>query len=126
MRILLDTHVYLWYLADSPHLTGEIRETITEADEVFVSAASIWEAAIKIGLGKLDARISDIMLGVKASGFLELPVRAADASMVASLPPIHKDPFDRMLVAQAISGPYRLLTADATIAKYSDVVRLVT
>lgn len=65
------------------------------------------------------------MLGIKASGFLELPVRARDASMVASLPPIHKEPFDRMLVAQAISGPFRLLTADAIIAKYSDVVQLV-
>lgn len=126
MRILLDTHLYLWYLADSPNLTAEIREVIAEADEVFVSAVSIWEAAIKIGLGKLDAQISDIVRGIKASGFLELPVRATDAGMVASLPPIHKDPFDRMLVAQAISGPFRLLTADAIIAKYSDVVQLVT
>ncbi|OLZ08577.1 type II toxin-antitoxin system VapC family toxin [Sulfobacillus thermosulfidooxidans] len=125
MRILLDTHLYLRYLADSPNLTAEIREEIEEADEVFVSAVSIWEAAIKIGLGKLDAQISDIVLGIKASGFLELPVRARDASMFASLPPIHKDPFDRMLVAQAISGPFRLLTADAIIAKYSDVVQLV-
>jgi PIN domain nuclease of toxin-antitoxin system len=124
--MLLDTHLYLWYLADSPNLTAEIREAIAEADEVFVSAVSIWEAAIKIGLGKLDAQISDIVQGIKASGFLELPVRATDASMVASLPPIHKDPFDRMLVAQAISGPFRLLTADAMIAKYSDVVQLVT
>lgn len=126
MILLLDTPIYLWYLADSPRLTREVSNQISEADEVLVSAAVIWEAAIKIGLGKLDAEIVDIVRGIKASGFSELPVRAHDASMVASLPPIHSDPFDRLLIAQAISGPYRLLTADPTVAKYSDVVQLVT
>lgn len=124
--LLLDTHIYLWYLADSPRITQGISDQISEADEVLISAASIWEAAIKISLGKLDARIVDIVKGIKASGFSELPVSAHDATMVASLPPIHSDPFDRLLVAQALSGPYRLLTADPTVAKYSDVVQLVT
>lgn len=123
--LLLDTQVYLWYLVDSPRITPEISEQISEADVVLVSAASIWEAAIKIGLGKLDAKISDLVKGIEASGFSELPVTAEDASRVANLPPIHNDPFDRLLVTQAIGGPFRLLTADSTLARYSDVVQLV-
>ncbi len=126
MILLLDTHIYLWYLADSPHIKLEVYEQIAEADEVFVSAASIWEAAIKIDLGKLEARISDLVEGIRASGFRALPVRVEDAGRVANLAPIHNDPFDRLLVAQALAGPFRLLTADATVAKYSDVVQLVT
>ncbi|MCL4521486.1 MAG: type II toxin-antitoxin system VapC family toxin [Firmicutes bacterium] len=126
MTLLLDTHIYLWYLADSPRITQEISAQISEADLVLVSAASVWEAAIKIGLGKLDAKISDLVKGIEASGFSELPVSAEEASMVASLPPLHNDPFDRLLVAQALAGPFRLLTADPTVARYSDVVQLVT
>ncbi len=125
MRLLLDTHIYLWFLVDSPRIRAGISDQIAEADEVLISAASIWEAAIKIGLGKLDADIADLVKGIKASGFSELPVDTRDASVVASLPPIHSDPFDRLLVAQALSGPFRLLTADPTVAKYSDVVQLV-
>ncbi len=124
--LLLDTHVYLWYLVDSPRITREISEQISKADVVLISAASIWEAAIKIQAGKLDASISDLVEGIEASGFSELPVRAEDAARVASLPPIHNDPFDRLLVAQALAGPFRLLTADSTIARYSDLVQLVT
>ncbi|MCY0908452.1 MAG: type II toxin-antitoxin system VapC family toxin [Sulfobacillus thermotolerans] len=123
--LLLDTHIYLWYLMDSPRITQEISDQILNADVVFVSAASIWEAAIKVGLGKLDAKISDLVKGIEASGFSKLPVTAEDASMVVSLPPIHNDPFDRLLIAQALTGPFRLLTADSTVAKYSDVVKLV-
>lgn len=121
----MDTHIYLWFLVDSPRIRAGISDQIAEADEVLISAASIWEAAIKIGLGKLDADIADLVKGIKASGFSELPVDTRDASVVASLPPIHSDPFDRLLVAQALSGPFRLLTADPTVAKYSDVVQLV-
>jgi PIN domain nuclease of toxin-antitoxin system len=124
--LLLDTQIYLWYLVDSPRITWQISEQISEADVVLVSAASIWEAAIKIGLGKLDAKISDLVKGIEASGFAQLPVSAAEAGRVASLPPIHNDPFDRLLVAQALAGPFRLLTADSTVARYSDVVHLVT
>lgn len=124
--LLLDTPIYLWYLADSPRLTREMCDTISEADVVLVSAASIWEAAIKIGLGKLEAKMADLVQGIEASGFSELPVSAEAASLVASLPPIHHDPFDRLLVAQALAGPFRLLTADSIVARYSDVVQLVT
>ncbi|PSR20053.1 MAG: PIN domain nuclease [Sulfobacillus acidophilus] len=126
MMLLLDTHIYLWYLVDSPRITSAIAEQITKAGVVFVSAASIWEAAIKIGLGRLEAQISDLVQGIETSGFVELPVGAEDAGRVASLPPIHQDPFDRVLVAQALVGPFRLLTADSTVARYSDVVHLIT
>lgn len=125
ITLLLDTHIYLWFLADSPRLPREVTDQISDADEVFVSAASIWEAAIKIGLGKLEADIADVVRGIGVSGFSELPVTAREASMVAGLPPIHTDPFDRLLVAQALSGPFRLLTADPTVARYSDVVQLI-
>ncbi len=124
--LLLDRQIYLWYLVDSPRMTQEISEQISGADMALVSAASIWEAAIKIGVRKLDAKISDLVKGIEASGFSELPVSAEDASMAASLPRIHHDPFDRLLVAQALAGPFRLLTADSTVARYSDVVQLVT
>lgn len=125
MTLLLDTHIYLWYLADSPQMVESVSAQMAEADDVLVSAASIWEAAIKIGLGKLDAQIADVVQGILASGFSELPVSAHDASAAAALPPIHTDPFDRLLVAQALSGPFRLLTVDAMVAKYSDLVQLV-
>jgi PIN domain nuclease of toxin-antitoxin system len=107
-------------------ISREISEQISEPDVVLVSAASIWETGIKIGLGKLDAKISDLVKGIEPSEFSDLPVSAKDASMVASLPPIHNDPFDRLLVAQALAGPFRLHTADSTVARYSNVVQLVT
>lgn len=125
MRLLLDTHVYLWYLADSPKLSRTARMTIATADEVFVSAASIWEATIKAGLGKVKADLPLLVEGIEASGFSELPVTAAHAAAVAQLRPLHRDPFDRLLVAQAIFEPLRLLTADPVLVEYSDLVELV-
>lgn len=125
MRLLLDTHVYLWYLADSPKLSRTARMTIATADEIFVSAASIWEATIKAGLGKVKADLPLLVEGIEASGFSELPVTAAHAAAVAQLRPLHRDPFDRLLVAQAIFEPLRLLTADPVLVEYSDLVELV-
>jgi PIN domain nuclease of toxin-antitoxin system len=125
MRLLLDTHVYLWYVADSPKLSRTARMTIATADEIFVSAASIWEVTIKAGLGKVKADLSMLVEGIEASGFSELPVTAAHAAAVAQLRPLHRDPFDRLLVAQAIFEPLRLLTADPVLVEYSDLVELV-
>jgi len=125
VRLLLDTQIYLWYLADSRKLTKQAREEIASADEVFVSAASIWEAAIKAGIGKLTVAMLDLVSGISASGFVELPVWAAHAVRVTTLPHHHRDPFDRLLVAQALHEPLRLLTADAVLARYSDVVVLI-
>jgi len=87
-----------------------------------VSAASIWEVAIKARLGKIDAKPHELVAAVEASGFLELAVTAAHAAAVADLELHHNDPFDRLLVAQALAEPLRLVTADAMLARYSNLV----
>lgn len=125
MRLLLDTHIFLWFLADSKKLSESAKKRIAVADEVFVSAASIWEISIKVGLGKLEANIEDVVAGIEASGFEELPVLSPHAVLVSSLPAVHRDPFDRLLVAQAIYGPLRLLTKDPVLAKYTELVEVV-
>lgn len=124
MRLLLDTHIFLWAVAGSPLLKSPTRRVIEAADEVYVSAASLWEVAIKVRLGKLDVDPQALLAAIEPSGFQELPVRAVHAVGVAQLAPHHNDPFDRLLIAQAIAEPLRLLTVDAMLAKYSDVVLL--
>ena len=125
MRLLLDTHIFLWAVAGAPLLKPDARRLIEDAEEVYVSAASIWEVAIKARLGKIEADVVELAAAIDASGFLELPVSAAHAAGVAHLDLHHNDPFDRLLVAQALAEPLRLLTADEVLAKYSDVVLLV-
>lgn len=125
MRILLDTHIYLWWLQDHPKLSALAREKIISATEVYVSSASIWEASIKIGIGKLEADIDVLAAQIAENSFLELAVSARHAAQLVRLPEIHRDPFDRILVAQAICEPLRLLTADAQVARYSELVDLV-
>ena len=119
MRLLLDTHLLIWSLDDSGRLPASARELIGSAARVHVSAASIWECAIKIGLGKLRVDLGQLRQACTQAGFHELPVTAAHAERVLALPSIHRDPFDRLLVAQADVEPMRLLTADATLARYS-------
>jgi len=125
MRLLLDTHVFLWAIAGSPRLGTSARRAIEAADQVFVSAASIWEIAIKARLGKIEADPDEYLAAIEQSGFAELPVRAVHAAEVARLPMHHTDPFDRLLVAQALVEPLRLLTADALLCKYSGIVVLL-
>ncbi len=125
MRILLDTHIYLWWLTDSPRLSQAAKQTIATATEVYISSASIWEAGIKITAGKLEADIDDLIEGIQANGFTELPITAKHSKQAARLPDIHRDPFDRTLVAQSLCEPLRLLTADEQILKYSELVDLV-
>lgn len=125
MRLLIDTHVYLWWLQDSPKLTEKARIKIQDAAEVYVSSASIWEATIKASIGKLSVDVNQLVAEISRSGFQELPITAAHAAMVARLPDIHKDPFDRILIAQAMSEPLRFLTADAVLNAYSELVDLV-
>ena len=122
MRLLLDTQIFLWYLADSKRLVPRARTAISGADRVFVSAASIWEAAIKTALGKLTVVLDDLVAGIAASGFSELPITALHAARVAALPDHHRDPFDRMLIAQALHEPLHLLTADAALRRYSELI----
>lgn len=115
--LLLDTHVFLWWRADDRRLGAAARAAIARAEAVFVSAASAWEAAIKQALGRLE--IPDrISAGVEQSGFASLPITFAHAERAGSLPPHHRDPFDRMLVAQAIEEHLTLVTKDAAIAAY--------
>lgn len=124
-RLLLDTHVVLWVLAGSPRLKPGARSLIEQADAVFVSAASVWELAIKLRLGKISLDLPGFLAALAPSGFDVLPVTVAHAAGVAQLPPHHQDPFDRLLVSQALSEPLRLLTADAALAPYSELVTVV-
>lgn len=125
MQVLLDTHLYIWWLKDDKQLTKRARSIIIDADVVYVSSASIWEAAIKIQLGKLDVSIRDLVEAIENEGFVELPLNARQAAVIVTLPNYHRDPFDRILVAQAISEPLKLLTADKNLKKYSELVELV-
>lgn len=122
MRILLDTHVFLWLVEGSPRLTSQARQLIGNAEKIFVSSASIWEIAIKIRLGKLKADPDELIEEMLRNGFEELPVYARHAKEVARLPLHHSDPFDRLLVAQARTELTRLLTSDAHLVSYSDLV----
>ena len=128
MRILLDTHLLLWSMARSRRLSKSARATILDPrNDAYYSAASIWEVSIKSGLGRKDFRIDPqaLVRALEESGFVELPVSAIHAAGLAALPAIHRDPFDRMLVAQACAEPMTLLTNDAVLAAYGPLVQLV-
>jgi PIN domain nuclease of toxin-antitoxin system len=125
MRLLLDTHIFLWCIKNDRQLSKIARSKIIQASEVYVSSASIWEAIIKIKLKKLDADVEQIIAAIPTSGFLELPITMHHAAAVLRLPDIHRDPFDRILIAQAISEPLTFLTADATLKNYSDLVEVI-
>lgn len=124
MRLLLDTHVYLWWLLDSPRMPEEATELISRSDTIVcVSAASIWEASIKSSLGRLDLGGIDLLAEVAANGFSELGVSGAHGWAAGRLPLHHRDPFDRLLVAQARHEQLVLVTDDEALARY-DVVLL--
>lgn len=127
MRLLLDTHVFIWALIDDPRLTLSAKTLIEAADEVHVSSASLWEIAIKAAIGKLDTDALDMVHAIEKSGFIELPISAAHAAHVSTLPTVegHKDPFDRLLVAQSLYEPLVLLTADPQLLAYGALIRLV-
>jgi len=100
----------------------QARQIMLDATEIFVSAASIWEIAIKARLGRLKGDPKEFVKAIEQSGFRELVISARYAATVYQLPLHHRDPFDRILIAQAISEPLRLLTADRTFSQYSDLV----
>lgn len=125
MRILLDTQLYLWYIGQTPQMTVRRRAAIEHAHEIYVSAASIWEAIIKIGLGRLTVDPHELVASISRSGFLELPVTAEHTLALHTLPPLHRDPFDRILIAQSIAEPLQLFTADAVVGSYSDRIRVI-
>src|SRR5712692_7104633 len=122
MRILLDTHVLLWALGQRRRLDEEtLRDIASEENEVLFSAASIWEIAIKWALRRDDfgVRPTEIAEAALQASFVELPVHATTASRVADLPLIHRDPFDRLLIAQAMAEPAILFTVDRQLLPYS-------
>ncbi|MFW6388086.1 MAG: type II toxin-antitoxin system VapC family toxin [bacterium] len=128
MRILLDTHIALWAVTGSPRLPQTARALIIDpANEIWVSAASIWEISIKHALRREVMPISgsEAVHWFTVSGYRDLPVSFAHAASVDTLPGIHSDPFDRILIAQASTEPLRLVTHDDVISRYSDVVMLV-
>lgn len=125
MRLLLDTHVLLWALSAPKHLSKKARSEIENpANDVMFSAASIWEIAIKWTLKKSDFWVTpgEILAAAIESGFRELPVRSTAAAHVAALPAHHRDPFDRLLIAQAVTEPAILYTADPQLEIYSELV----
>jgi PIN domain nuclease of toxin-antitoxin system len=124
LRILLDTHVLLWWLAGSPSLPEAAGALIGDPENtVFVSAVSLWEIWLKVSLDKLRLP-ADFESKLAAESFESLPLTAAQTRQVALLPWLHRDPFDRMLVAQAQTEKLTLLTADDRVAAYGDFVRL--
>ena len=128
MRLLLDTHLLLWAAARSERLPREARELLEDgANEVYYSAASIWEIAIKISLGRrrLNVNLDALRDALPAMGLAELSVTAAHAAGVGKLPLIHRDPFDRLLIAQSLAEPLTLLTNDAILGRYRGGVRVV-
>jgi PIN domain nuclease of toxin-antitoxin system len=125
MRLLLDTQIFLWWLADSRKLGKAVRDRIEAADEVYVSAASIVECEHKISAGMLEADAEELARGIVASGFKELPVRAYPAAAAAALKRVEgADFFDRLLIAQALAEPLRFITANGALAQYSELVEL--
>ena len=125
MRILLDTHIVLWALLDSNKLSKKAHKIIESASEVYISPVSLWEIAIKVNIGKLNVDIIRIKEKIFESNYNELPLKFDHIFGLNNLPDIHKDPFDRILIAQALSEPLKLITADVLIKKYSDLVELV-
>jgi len=121
MRLLLDAHVVIWWLADDAALSDDVKRLLDEEPDVYLSAATVWEIAIKQALGKLQEPpgLADIARRV---GFRELPITSAHAVEAARLPMFHRDPFDRMLVAQARSDGLTLVTRDPAILKYEVAV----
>ena len=125
MNLLLDTHIALWAIADSPKLPKKARELIeSPKSTVWISAATVWEIAIKHSLGRGDMPVSsqNALRYFRESGYRLLPIEPEHATAVENLPAHHADPFDRILVAQALVEPMRLITHDPMVARYSDTI----
>ena len=128
MNILLDTHVFLWCASDPERLPDRARALVLDPEsQIHVSAASIWEIAIKQSIGRLELDFDlEILDGILAqNGFFSLPVEIRHAALVQRLPFHHKDPFDRILVAQALGDPMYLLTSDPLLKPYGEMILFV-
>jgi PIN domain nuclease of toxin-antitoxin system len=128
MKLLLDTHLLLWAAGEPRRLSKRARTLIDDADnELLFSAASLWEVVIKRGLGREDFKVDARLLrrGLLDNGYNELPISTDHVVATESLPPIHKDPFDRVLVAQATVEGITLLTIDSLVAQYPGPIKIV-
>lgn len=128
MKLLLDTHLLLWAAGQPERLPAAVVTLVDAPDnELFFSAASLWEVVIKRALGRDDFKADPRLLrrGLLDNGYSELPIGSEHAIAVEGLPPIHKDPFDRILVAQALVEGITLLTGDSRIARYSGPIKLM-
>lgn len=128
MKFLLDTHLLLWAAGEPKRLSKAVRSLLEDTDnELLFSAASLWEVAIKSALGRKDFRVEVRLLrrGLLDNGYSELPIVSDHVVAIESLPPIHKDPFDRVLVAQATVEGITLLTNDPVVAQYPGTIRRV-
>ena len=120
-KYLLDTHIFLWWMSDAEQLSQEVFDIISNgSNQIYISSATIWEIAIKEALGKLEVD-ADLDHAIEENGFVELKVSAICANATKKLEQIHRDPFDRMLIAQAIEGDMTLITVDGYIVQYDDV-----
>jgi PIN domain nuclease of toxin-antitoxin system len=124
MSLLLDTHVVLWWLADDPTLSDDIKARLDHEPDIYVSAATVWEVTIKQAIGKL-MEPADLPERIRDTGFRELPISMEHAIAAGRLPPLHRDPFDRMLVAQAQCEDLTLVTRDPQCQKYEVAVLAV-
>lgn len=119
MKLLLDTHALLWWLADDARLGAQARDAVADpANDVHVSAASLWEIVVKRRVGKLDADIAEVAKAVGKCGFMTLDIRLAHLTVLADLPTHHRDPFDHLLIAQAIAEDLILVSEDRNIPRY--------
>lgn len=119
MRLLLDSHAILWWVTDDAALPASVRDEIHGAVQLVISVATAWELGIKLAIGRIDgAVLEEILLGAQADGMRVLDVTWEHASQAAALPPLHGDPFDRMLVAQAQVERLTLVTRDRMIQQY--------
>ncbi|BCA53886.1 MAG: type II toxin-antitoxin system VapC family toxin [Nitrospira sp.] len=125
MNLLLDTHVFLWFVIQSPRLSKTIYHQIETTPVVYISAASLWEIVIKIQLNKLAADPNELAAKIADSGFQELPVSVLHTLALERLPLHHRDPFDRILVAQAQVEHLRMLTCDASLKPYGPVCQML-
>jgi PIN domain nuclease of toxin-antitoxin system len=125
LKVLLDTHLVLWAMQDSRRLSTSARKHIRTAEVNYVSAASLWEIAIKASLGKLEIDSDALEEQLDVAGFQPLPITWQHTVQLRKMPMHHRDPFDRMLIAQAMCEPLRLLTHDAGLSAYSDLVTVV-
>ena len=122
MRLLLDTHILLWWLSADRRLSRAVRDVLaSEENDIAVSAATVWEIAIKHALGRISVDLKEMISAVNKDNFVELPVRFAHSLALESLPRRHDDPFDRLLIAQSIAEGRRLVTRDEVILEYAGI-----